>query len=76
MHHGVSPFVLLDGLLGREKAMDQTTSLRRGEFFVPPLAATSGVTGAETKPYWSQRGMDATMAARSLVSRGTTARSR
>jgi hypothetical protein len=34
VHQGVGPFVLLNGLLGREKAMDQTTSLRRGEFLI------------------------------------------
>jgi hypothetical protein len=36
VNQGVGPFVLLDGLLGREKAMDQTTSLRRSEFFISP----------------------------------------
>jgi hypothetical protein len=36
VNQGVGPFALLDGLLGHEKAIDQTTSLRRGEFFVFP----------------------------------------
>jgi hypothetical protein len=36
VNQGVRPFTLLDGLLGHEKAVDQTASLRHGEFFVFP----------------------------------------
>jgi hypothetical protein len=36
VNQGVRPFALLDGLLGNEKVIDQTTSLRHGEFFVFP----------------------------------------
>jgi hypothetical protein len=32
VNQGVGPFVLLDGLLGRKKAMGQTASLHRSEF--------------------------------------------
>jgi hypothetical protein len=42
VNQGVGPFILLDGLLSHEKVIDQTTSLQHGEFFVFPLAATSG----------------------------------
>jgi hypothetical protein len=36
MNQGIGPFAPLDGLLGHEKAIDQTASLRRGEFFICP----------------------------------------
>jgi hypothetical protein len=36
VNQDVGPFVLLDGFLGHKKAIDQTASLRRGEFFIFP----------------------------------------
>jgi hypothetical protein len=36
VNQGVEPFTFFDGLLCHEKKIDETVSLRRGEFFVCP----------------------------------------
>jgi hypothetical protein len=49
VNQGVGPFALLVGLLGHEKAIDQTTSLRRGEFFICPSSGYLRCRGSCTK---------------------------